>query len=67
MVPKNLLQPNQQQNIVPINNENIILRRSPRMYTKLVAPSLATKTHLVAQEPATFKHGPKKKKNFNIK
>jgi hypothetical protein len=45
---------------VSINNKNIMPRRSPRIYTKLVAPSLATKTHLVAQEPTKFKHGQKK-------
>jgi len=36
---------------MPINNKNIMPRRSPRIYTKLVAPSLTTKIHIAAQKP----------------
>jgi hypothetical protein len=40
--------------MVPINNKNIMLKKSPRIYKKLVAPSLATKTHLVVQKPCNI-------------
>jgi hypothetical protein len=33
--------------------------KSPRIYTKLIAPSLTTKTHLMVQKPTTYKHGQK--------
>jgi hypothetical protein len=53
-MPKKLLQFNQQQNIVPINNKNIMFKRSPRIYKILIAMPSTIETLQVAQEPCNI-------------
>jgi hypothetical protein len=53
-MPKKLLQFNQQQNIVPINNKNMMFKKSARIFKIFTAISSTIKTLQVAQEPCNI-------------
>jgi hypothetical protein len=53
-MPKKLLQFNQQQNIVPINNKNMMFKKNARISKILTTISSTIETLQVAQNPCNI-------------